>query len=99
MFSRSAEFSPNSSRILPVVAYAGDQVWRLSELKLLSKRSSKLVMVTFTGHLRLCYSSMNIWRLNSIGSMQLLAPVEVNVSTRCTDRCEPGTDSCVPGTR
>src|SRR6202030_2864538 len=59
MFSPSPEFSLNSPRILDLGEYAGDHVWRLSALKLLSKRSSQLAMVTFTEHSRLCCSSMS----------------------------------------
>jgi hypothetical protein len=48
-------------------------------------------MVTFTEHLRLCYSSMSIWRLNFISFMRLVVQptAEVNVSRRCTDRRVP----------
>jgi hypothetical protein len=69
--------------------YAGDQVWRPSGLKLLSKRSSQLVMVTFTEHLRLFCSSMSIWRPSFTGSMRPLVQAPVKVSTRCTDRRGP----------
>ena len=59
---------------------AGDQVWLLVGLRSLSKRSSQLAMVTFT--VRLCYSSMSIWKLNFVSFLLLFVQltIEINVS-------------------
>jgi len=85
MFSQNPEFSPNSPRIVRVGEYAGDQVWLLVGLRSLSKRSSQLAMVTFT--VRLCYSSMSIWKLNFVSFLLLFVQltIVINVSRRCTD--------------
>jgi hypothetical protein len=70
---------------------AGDQVWLLSGLRSLSKTSSQLAMVTFTEPLRLCCSSMSIWKLNFV-SFLLLFVQEPNVSQRCTNQRVPAFD-------
>ena len=45
-------------------------------------------MATFTEPLRLCYSSMSIWKLNFVSFMRLFVQltIEINVSQQCIDQ-------------